>query len=212
MAALENGSTLEIKIVPRSCIPPWAGGITTNAQTLCRPTRVTENGYLASTATDPRAGSCLSGKLSSTQLPRSLCQPTTKVTFPALLPEDWRALPSPSCAIEMSDWMTWFTSYIAFTPGGLRHLERGRKAEPGCTPTHGHWQPKLRPSMSKRCFGASKRPLVFLSLTVLSRRSDMAAPAEAHRQHPPRCQSLTKTAKNKLSRRLHVASDVRGPR
>ena len=35
-----------------------------------------ENGCLASTATDSRAGGSLSGKASSTRQPRSLCQPT----------------------------------------------------------------------------------------------------------------------------------------
>ena len=61
---------------------------------------------------------------------------------------------------------------------------------------------------------ASQRPLVFLSLTVFSRRSDMAAATEAHRKLPPRWRSLTKTAKQKkkLSRRPPVASEVRGPR
>ena len=36
MVALEDGTTLEIRTVPRTCIPPWARGITANAQILCR--------------------------------------------------------------------------------------------------------------------------------------------------------------------------------
>ena len=36
--------------------------------------------------------------------------------------------------------------------------------------------------MSKRCFGASKGPLVFLSLTVLYRRSDMAGLTDSFHQ------------------------------
>ena len=68
-----------------------------------------ENSFPASTATDPSAGSCLSGK-STRQAQKPL--PTHHHGHLPGAPAE--ALPSCSCMIEIPDCFTWFTSCIIF--------------------------------------------------------------------------------------------------